>query len=104
MTENQHALANLFAACWKDEALKQRFMSDPKAVLADHGIEIPDDIAVKGVENTDDQVHITLPAMPADAGSLADHELAAAAGGSYQANCTGVPGCTKILVCRQRAE
>ena len=34
MTEERNRLAELFAACWKDEALKARFMSDPKAVLA----------------------------------------------------------------------
>ena len=33
MTEKKNQLASLFAACWKDEALKARFMSDPKAVL-----------------------------------------------------------------------
>jgi hypothetical protein len=35
MTEQKNALAQLFAACWKDEALKARFMSDPKSVLKD---------------------------------------------------------------------
>ena len=30
MTEQKNQLASLFAACWKDEALKARFMSDPK--------------------------------------------------------------------------
>ena len=33
MTEQKNQLASLFAACWKDEALKARFMADPKAVL-----------------------------------------------------------------------
>ena len=42
MTEKKNQLASLFAACWKDEALKARFMSDPKAVLAEHGMDVPD--------------------------------------------------------------
>ena len=29
MTEQRNKMAELFAACWKDEALKARFMSDP---------------------------------------------------------------------------
>ena len=33
MTEQKNQLASLFAACWKDEALKARLMADPKAVL-----------------------------------------------------------------------
>ncbi len=41
MTEERNQLAELFAACWKDEALKARFMSDPKAFLADSGMDVP---------------------------------------------------------------
>ena len=39
MTEERIQLAKLFAACWKDDALKQRFLSDPHAVLAEYGME-----------------------------------------------------------------
>ena len=79
MTEQKNALARLFAACWKDEALKARFMSDPKAVLKEHGLDVPDGIDVKVVENADDCVHITLPKRPSD--DLSDEDLEAAAGG-----------------------
>ena len=61
MTEERNQLAQLFAACWKDEALKQRFMNDPKAVLAEHGMPVPDGMDVKVVENADNCVHITMP-------------------------------------------
>ena len=81
MTEQKNALARLFATCWKDEALKDRFMADPKAVLAEHGLNVPDGIHVKVVENADDCVHITLPAPPAGGMDLSDDELSNAAGG-----------------------
>ena len=81
MTEQKNALAQLFAACWKDEALKARFMSDPKSVLAEYDMPVPDGIDVKVVENADDCVHITLPAPPAGAGDLSDEDLSNAAGG-----------------------
>ena len=81
MTEERNALAELFAACWKDEALKARFMSDPKAVLAEHGIDVPDGIDVNVVENSDNTVHITMPKAPGGAMNLSDEELAGAAGG-----------------------
>ena len=81
MTEQRNALAKLFAACWKDEALKARFMADPKAVLAEYGIDVPDGINVNVVENSDNTVHITMPQAPAGAGELSDEELAGAAGG-----------------------
>ena len=81
MTEQRNQLAELFAACWKDEALKARFMTDPKAVMAEHGIDVPDGIDVNVVENTDNTVHITMPQAPAGAAELSDEELAGAAGG-----------------------
>ena len=82
MTEQKNTLAELFAACWKDEALKARFMADPKTVLAEYGVPVPDGIDVKVVENADDCVHITLPAPPAGDMDLSDGELSNAAGGS----------------------
>ena len=48
MTEQKNALAQLFAACWKDEALKARFMADPKAVLKEHGLDVPDAASMHG--------------------------------------------------------
>ena len=82
MTEQKNALAQLFAACWKDEALKARFMADPKAVLAEYDMPVPDNLDVKVVENADDCVHITLPAPPAGHMDLSDEELSNAAGGA----------------------
>ena len=82
MTEQKNALAQLFAACWRDEALKARFMSDPKGALKEHGLDVPDNMDVKVVENADDCVHIILPAPPGGHGDLSDDELAKAAGGN----------------------
>ena len=81
MTEQKNALAQLFAKCWKDEALKARFMADPKAVLKEHGLDVPEGMDVKVVENADDCVHITIPAPPVGHMDLSDDELKDAAGG-----------------------
>ena len=82
MTEQRNALAKVFAACWKDEALKARFMADPKAVLTEYGIAVPANINVNVVENTDNTVHITMPQAPAGDGELSDEELSNVAGGT----------------------
>ena len=82
MTEERNQLAELFAACWKDDALKQRFMNDPKSVLAEYGMDVPDGMDVKVVENADNCVHITMPAAPAGYQGLSDEELSNAAGGT----------------------
>jgi hypothetical protein len=81
MTDETNKMNTLIAACWKDDALKQRFLSDPHAVLADHGMDVPEGMNVNVVENTDNTVHVTLPAAPDAPGDLSDDELANAAGG-----------------------
>ena len=91
MTEQKNTLAQLFAACWKDEGLKARFMSDPKAVLAEFEVDVPEGVDVAVVENTDACVHITIPARPANADQLSNEELRNATGGcrSFIANTCG---------------
>ena len=83
MTEERNQLAALFAACWKDDALKARFMSDPKAVLAEYDMPVPDGMDVKVVENADNCVHVTMPMAPDGHAKLSDEELSAAAGGCW---------------------
>ena len=81
MTDETNKMNTLIAACWKDDALKQRFLSDPHAVLAEHGMDVPEGMNVNVVENTDNTVHVTLPAAPEGHAELSDEELSAAAGG-----------------------
>ena len=88
MTEERNQLAELFAACWKDDALKARFMSDPKSVLAEYGMDVPDGMDVNVVENSDNTVHITMPMAPRR-NELSDEELSAAAGGVDDIHFTG---------------
>ena len=94
MTEQRNALAELFAACWKDEALKARFTSDPKAVLSDYGLNVPDGIDVNVVENSDNTVHITMPKTPTGATEITDEELIEIAGGGWGCPKNVSPGCT----------
>ncbi len=92
MTEQKNQLASLFAACWKDEALKARFMADPKAGLPEYDMPDPDGMDVKVVENDDNRVRNTIPAPPSGHAQLSDEELASAAGGAQ----TMVKGCATI--------
>ena len=81
MSKEGNPLAELFATCWKDDALKARFMAEPMVVLAERGIELPEGIDLKVVENTDNTIHITLPKPPEGHHELSDEELTSAAGG-----------------------
>ncbi len=82
MTEQTKNLAILFAACWKDADLKIRFQANPKEVLAEYGMEVPEDIDVNVVENSDNTVHITLPMAPDNHSELSEDELVDATGGT----------------------
>ena len=95
MSDEKDALAQLFSACCKDEALKARFMAEPRVVLKEHGLDVPDGIDVKVVENADDCVHITLPAPPAGNNDLSDDDLSNATGGASpcQVPWGGWPSC-----------
>ena len=63
-----------------DKAFKKRLMSDPKAVLKENGLELPQGVDVKIVENTDTVFHLTLP-PPASTQELSEADMAAIAGG-----------------------
>ena len=84
MTEHHEAntsMSRLFSACWRDGELKARLIADPISVLAEFGLNVPEGMDVKVVENTDNCIHITLPSNPSADAEISDEELAAAAGG-----------------------
>lgn len=63
-------LAQLYAAVASDDALKQRFKTDPVKVLKEFGIEVPAKIKLAVHENTAEQIHLVIP-VKEDKDSLA---------------------------------
>ena len=41
MTSQNNQIASRFAACGRCEALKARFMANPRAALVEHGVDVP---------------------------------------------------------------
>jgi hypothetical protein len=74
--EQAQRYGRVVAKAWQDEAFKQRLLSDPKAVLAEHGIEVPAWHEVRVVENTERVTHLVLPR------ALSDEQLDQEAGGA----------------------
>jgi hypothetical protein len=68
------------ARAWGDPAFKAKLLSDPHAAFAAAGIPLAAGKTVRVLENTDEIVHIVLPARPG--GELSDAELEHAAGGN----------------------
>jgi len=76
-------MGQLIAKCWADEGFKQKLLADPAATLAAEGIELPDGLSVKAVENTDKVFHLVIPPQPSDS-ELSDEDLDVVAGGGLQ--------------------
>jgi hypothetical protein len=90
--------SQLVARAWCDGALLERLLSDPRGVLAEHGMEVPegtgvevtegDDVTV--VEGADAVLHFTLPLTPPD--DLADEELLGGTGVQFWCGACGACG------------
>jgi hypothetical protein len=81
----ENRFGEIISKCWGDDAFKKRFLTEPKKVLAEYGMDVPDALNVRVVENTDDTMHLTLPARPpkpTGAGELSDNQLDAVSGGA----------------------
>jgi len=84
---NDNPWAQLVARAWSDEAFKNRLLTQPAAVLKEAGLEVPEGLQLKVVENTERLCHLILPPPPA-AGELSEETLAAVAAGKY--NCASM--------------
>jgi hypothetical protein len=95
----QHISADLLwsqivARAWCDEGLMKRLLSNPRHVLSEHGLEMPEGMEVKveeGAEVTMEEdgmvCHLVLPISPPD--ELTDEDL----GGHAVAWCGWCGGC-----------
>jgi hypothetical protein len=85
MTDASNAFARVIAKAWGDDAFRAQLLADPTTVLGGEGINAPEGKTFAIVEDTDDVVHVVLPARPTE---LSDDELDSVAGGmSYIPPC-----------------
>jgi hypothetical protein len=69
----------IIAKCWADEGFKQKLSAKPVATLKAEGVDVPDGVSVKVLENTDKVFHLVIPPKPTD---LSDQDLENVAGGA----------------------
>ncbi len=74
-------MAQVFARTWSDVKFKAKLLSDPHAALAEAGVDLPDGLNVKVLEDTADTQHLVLPAAPTNAGELSAERLEEIASG-----------------------
>ena len=79
--EAEAAKTELFNRAWTDDAFAARLESDPKAVLAELGGQVGDDVEIRVVRDTEAVKHLHIPAAPSE-GEVTDGDLLGAQGGS----------------------
>ena len=62
---------------YKTRAYRSRAVREPRAVLAEFGVELPDSTTIRVHDSTADMRYIVLPARPAGTEDLREAELAA---------------------------
>jgi hypothetical protein len=102
MAEEKNRFGEIISKCWHDTAFKQRFLTDPKSVLAEYEIEVPEGLNVKVLEESPDMMFITLPAMPPKADELTEDQLDAVSGGA--GNVKRAPSAQAVKVVKFRTK
>jgi nitrile hydratase len=62
---------------YKSEAYRARVVREPRAVLAEFGLELPDDVRITVHDTSAENRYLVLPRRPAGTESLSEAELAA---------------------------
>jgi hypothetical protein len=73
--------SQIVAEALQDEDFKNRLLAEPEEVLKEHGMEVPQGIEVRVVENSSKVLYLTLPAQLKE-GELSESELEGVAGGN----------------------
>ena len=76
----------------EDEAFRQKLIEDPKgAVEQEIGTQLPEEVRVVTVEETQDTIYLVLPGAPmagGEGGELSDRDLESVAGGGTWSDST----------------
>lgn len=74
------AVLGLSPAWYKSASYRSRAVREPRAVLAEFGTEIPDEVTVRVHDSTADLRYLVLPMRPADTDELDEEALSALVG------------------------
>ena len=62
---------------YKDPSYRSRIVREPRAVLAEFGLELGDDVAIRVFDSSSEVRYMGLPMRPAGTDGLSEEELAA---------------------------
>lgn len=75
---SQAILAQIQSKCWTDASYKTQLLADPAGVFKTEGLQVPQGVELRVLENTERVSYLVIPARPAE---LTDEALNAVAGG-----------------------
>ncbi|MDQ3913006.1 MAG: NHLP leader peptide family RiPP precursor [Actinomycetota bacterium] len=96
-TDPRDAHQRLLRRSMTDESFRQELLQNPKSALErELGTSLPENVEVRGVENTDDTIHLVIPSKSTAErfGELSDEELEAVAGGTYTTSGVATAACS----------
>ncbi|MEP0894953.1 MULTISPECIES: NHLP leader peptide family RiPP precursor [Leptolyngbya] len=103
--------AQLIHKAMQDMAFRDRLLANPKAVLAEQGLVVPDDIQIQVLQETSNQYFLVLPTLSLseeETVDLSDSELETVSGGvdttntSWTGCASGRSGCIVSTNCQAR--
>ena len=78
MTTAENPMQKIIARCWEDDEFKKRLMADPAKILDAEGVNVPDGVSIRVVEDTDQVRTLIIPPAPSH---LDDDHLKGITGG-----------------------
>ena len=73
--------AKIIAQAWKDPRFKEKLLKNPRAAFKEMGLDIPENIQLKVVEDRPNTCTFVLPPADPHAKDMSDAELERVAGG-----------------------
>jgi hypothetical protein len=79
MDAKENQMQQIITRCWGDEEFKKRLMADPAKILDAEGVNLPDGVSIRVMEDTDQVRTLIIPPEPFH---LDDDQLNGITGGS----------------------
>ena len=61
MTTAENPMQKIIARCWEDEEFKKRLMADLAKILGAEGVNVPDGVSIRVVEDTEQVRTLIIP-------------------------------------------